>query len=277
MSLLVIPYPVIDPVALDLGYFSIRWYGLAYLSGLLLGWLYIKSLIRNAPLWQGGKAPFRAELVDDLLIWVAAGVVIGGRLGHVLFYKPAYYIQNPIEIPAMWHGGMAFHGGLLGSILAMWLFSKRHKINVLSVLDVAAAAVPIGIFFGRIANFINAEVFGRPTDVPWAMVFPGGGPAPRHPSQLYEGALEGIALFLILRYLTHSKLALRSPGLVGGTFMAGYGIARSICELFRAPDPTHALLIGPITPGMIYSLPMVLVGVYVIVWKIRQPANETTR
>ncbi len=273
MSLLVIPFPAIDPVALDFGFVSVRWYGLAYLSGLLLGWLYIKSLVRNAPLWRANTPPFAADLVDDLLIWVAAGVVLGGRLGHVIFYKPGFYIQHPMEIPAMWHGGMAFHGGLLGSILAMWLFSRRNKIAFLSVLDVTAAAVPIGIFFGRIANFINAEVFGRVSDVSWAMVFPGGGPAPRHPSQLYEGALEGLVLFLILRYMTHSRLALQRPGLVGGMFMAGYGIARSFCELFREPDPAHALLIGPLTPGMFYSMPMILVGVFFVVRQLRQPVN----
>ncbi|MCB1548622.1 MAG: prolipoprotein diacylglyceryl transferase, partial [Hyphomicrobiaceae bacterium] len=186
---LVIPYPAIDPIALQLGPISVKWYGIAYLAGLVLGWLYIKQLLRTERLWPSGKPALEADDIDDLLLWMTLGVVVGGRLGNVLLYHPGYYLKNPLEIFALWHGGMSFHGGLIGSVLAIWLFARRRKVATLTVGDLCAAAVPIGIFFGRIANFINAEIVGRPSNVPWAMVFPGAGPVPRHPSQLYEAGL----------------------------------------------------------------------------------------
>ena len=262
---LALPFPDIDPVALSLGPVSVKWYGLAYVAGLLLGWLYVKRLLASDHLWGTPGAPFKPDKTDDLLLWMTLGVVIGGRLGYVLFYDPKHYFANPLDIPQLWRGGMAFHGALLGSILVIYLFARRQKANPLSVLDVCAAATPIGLFFGRLANFINAELWGRPTDVPWAMVFPGAGPAARHPSQLYEAALEGLVLFLVLRWLTHSRLAFKRPGLVGGTFVAGYGLARSFCEFFREPDYGHALSIGPLTAGIAYSIPMIAVGA-VFIW-----------
>jgi phosphatidylglycerol:prolipoprotein diacylglycerol transferase len=264
MSLLSIPFPDINPVALELGPLAIKWYGLAYMAGLLLGWLYIKYLLGQDRLWPGGKAPFAPTKADDLLLYMTVGVLLGGRLGYVLFYEPRFFLTNPLQIPAVWNGGMAFHGALLGSIAAIVVFSRHVGALSWSVLDVCAAATPMGLFFGRLANFINGELWGRPSSVAWSMVFPHGGPVSRHPSQLYEALLEGLVLFIVLRWLTHSRLALRRPGLVGGTFMAGYGLARSFCEFFREPDPGHWLTLGPFTAGVFYSLPMILAGIYMI-------------
>jgi phosphatidylglycerol:prolipoprotein diacylglycerol transferase len=264
MGLLAIPFPPIDPVALRLGPLEVKWYGLAYMAGLLLGWLYIRHLLRRDRLWPGGQRPFEPERADDLLLYMTVGVLVGGRLGNVLFYEPAYYLRNPLEIPAVWKGGMAFHGGLIGSILAAILFARRTGASAWSVLDLSAAATPMGLLFGRLANFINAELWGRPSDVPWAMVFPGAGPEPRHPSQLYEAFFEGAALFAVLWWLTHHRLALRRPGTIAGTFLIGYGLARSFCEIFREPDAVHVLNIGPFTAGMLYSLPMIVAGILMV-------------
>ena len=253
--------PALDPVALNLGPISVKWYGLSYMFSLLFGWFYCRYLAKKQSLW-GGKSPLTAEHFDDLLIWVVLGVVLGGRLGYVLFYKPAFYMDNPGQIIATWNGGMSFHGGMLGSLLAIWIYSRRHNLPVLSVTDVAAAIAPLGFLLGRIANFINGELWGRVSDVPWAMVFPdpeAGGVA-RHPSQLYESALEGLFLLLVLRFLTHKKLALMKPGLVTGAAIAGYGLARIFVENFRQFEEGSGLMIGPLTPGMIYSVPMVLLG-----------------
>ncbi len=265
MNGLVIPYPAIDPVAFDLGPLSIKWYGIAYVIGLLLGWLYIKRLVGRADLWRDGKPPFQPPVADDLFVWVALGVVVGGRLGNVLLYDPGYYFQHPLEILQIWRGGMAFHGGLIGTIIAMWLFARYQAINPLSVMDAVATAVPFGLFFGRIANFINAEVIGSPTNMPWAMVFPGAGPLPRHPSQLYEALLEGLVLFLILRLLTHRFGSLKTPGMIGAAFLIGYGVFRIFCEMFKEDD-YRALLEGtPLTSGMAYSIPMIVAGI-VAIW-----------
>ncbi|MGI9524276.1 MAG: prolipoprotein diacylglyceryl transferase [Hyphomicrobiaceae bacterium] len=271
MHPLVLPFPNIDPVALDIGPFEIRWYGLAYMTGLLLGWLYIRQLVATPRLWPGGRAPFATQKSDDLLIYMAVGVVLGGRLGFVLFYEPGTYLSDPLEIFAIWKGGMAFHGALLGCGLAIWAFAKRNQSNVFSTMDACAAAVPIGLFFGRIANFINGELFGRPTNMPWAMVFPeavitddNGAAVPRHPSQLYEAAFEGLLLFIVLRLLSHRQGALQTPGIITGWFLLGYGAARSFCELFRQYDQQHALSVGGLTPGIAYSIPMILLGIWFI-------------
>jgi phosphatidylglycerol:prolipoprotein diacylglycerol transferase len=270
MSLLAIPFPEIDPVALRLGPIAVKWYGLAYMAGLLLGWLYVKHLLRQTRLWPNDKAPFTPNRADDLLLFMTVGVLVGGRLGNVLFYEPAYYFNNPLEIPAVWKGGMAFHGGLIGSIIAIVLFARRVGADAWSVLDVCAAATPIGLFSGRLANFINGELWGRPSSMPWAMVFPEAGPMPRHPSQLYEAALEGLVLFALLWWLAQTRLALRRPGVVAGTFLAGYAVARSVCELFREPD----FLLGPLSAGILYSLPMLAVGIWMIWWSGRRmPAS----
>lgn len=269
MSLFAISFPKIDPVAIALGPFVVKWYGLAYMAGLLLGWLYIRHLLTSTSLWRGGKPPFPAEKVDDLLLYMTLGVILGGRLGFVFLYEPGYYLSHPGEILAVWKGGMAFHGALVGCGVACWLFARSQGADPLSVMDLSAAAVPIGLFFGRLANFINGELYGRPTSVPWAMVFPEavavhdkGAQVPRHPSQLYEAALEGLALFLILRVLTHRLGALARPGMVTGTFLIGYGVFRSFCELFREPHMGHALNIGPLTAGQFYSGMMILLGFY---------------
>jgi phosphatidylglycerol:prolipoprotein diacylglycerol transferase len=273
MPFLAIPYPNIDPVALSLGPVSIKWYGLAYMAGLLLGWLYIRRLLARPGLWPQGTAPFTQRDTDDLLIYVAVGVLLGGRLGHVLFYDPLYYLQNPLNIVAVWRGGMAFHGGLIGSIVAIVLFARRVGANPWSVLDACAAAVPIGLFFGRLANFINGELWGRPASVPWAMVFPNpeAGGVERHPSQLYEAFFEGLVLFAVLWWLAHRMGALRRPGVVGGAFLLGYGLARSFCELFREPDPSHILTLGPLTAGIVYSIPMMVAGA----WVLREALRRT--
>ncbi len=272
MSLLALPFPNLDPVALQIGPFAIKWYGLAYLAGLLLGWLYIRRLLSQPKLWANDTPPFPPSKVDDLLLYITVGVVAGGRLGFVFFYEPAYYLAHPQDIIAVWKGGMAFHGAFVGCVLAIWIFGRRNGINPWSTGDLVTASVPIGLFFGRIANFINGELYGRPTTMPWGMVFPEARihypqiePTPRHPSQLYEAALEGLVLFIILRILTHHFGALKRPGLVSGVFIAGYAIGRSIAEeFFRQPHFGHAFNVGPLTVGTVYSIPMLIAGLVLI-------------
>ncbi len=257
-------FPNFDPVIFSIGPLALRWYSLAYIAGILLGWYYIRRLIATPKLWSESGAPMRAEHVDDLVVWVTLGIIIGGRLGHVLLYNPGYYLTHPIEILQVWNGGMSFHGGLLGTTLAMVLFARRNLIPLFTVGDVVAAAVPFGLFFGRIANFINGEIVGSPTTLPWGMIFPHVGPEPRHPAMLYEAALEGIALFLVLRFFTHARGALRLPGLTCGVFLAGYAVFRIFCELFKIVP--HRLIDPdlPITKGMVYSVPMLIAGLYFI-------------
>ena len=269
--MLVLPFPDLDPVAFAIGPVSVKWYGLAYMAGLLLGWYYIRRLVTTRHLWPFGKPPFDKGKADDLLLFMTVGVILGGRLGFVMLYEPGYFLANPWEIPAVWRGGMAFHGALIGCGLAICLFAWRNKTSALSAMDVCAAAVPLGLLFGRLANFINGELFGRPSDVPWAMVFPAARfeypaiePAPRHPSQLYEAALEGLLLFLVLRILTHSKGSLQMPGLTTGVFLIGYGCARSFSELFRQYDPGHIFSTYGLTPGIVYSVPMILLGIWFV-------------
>jgi phosphatidylglycerol:prolipoprotein diacylglycerol transferase len=278
-SLWVIPFPNIDPVAVHLGPFAIKWYGLAYLAGLLLGWLYIRRLLAEPQLWARDTPPFAVAKVDDLLLYITAGVVLGGRLGFILFYEPSYYLSNPEEIIAVWKGGMAFHGALVGCIVAIWFFAYRNNVSPWSTGDLVTAAVPIGLLFGRIANFVNGELWGRFTDVGWGMTFcnerikaayqgtcPAGELA-RHPSQLYEAALEGLVLFIVLRLMTHHFGALKRPGLVSGAFLIGYGLARSTAEFFRDPH----FMVGPFTAGQLYSLPMI-VGGLVLIWYTQRSA-----
>ncbi|MEO0618690.1 MAG: prolipoprotein diacylglyceryl transferase [Pseudomonadota bacterium] len=266
----VIPYPQIDPVALQIGPIALRWYGLAYMAGLLLGWLWVKNLLSNDALWHGvgaGTAPLEPDEADNLLFWMTLGVVVGGRLGFVFLYEPGYFLQNPLKTFAVWEGGMAFHGGVIGVALAIIGFARVRGVGALTIGDLVAAATPIGLFFGRIANFINAEVVGRVTDVPWAMRFrmPDGTNPPRHPSQLYEAFLEGIVLFAVIVYCTHRLKGLRWPGYVTGVFLIGYGLARIFVEFFREYDPTQTFTWGPyLTTGMVYSVPMVLIGYLIL-------------
>lgn len=259
-----LPFPDIDPVAIHIGPLAIRWYALAYIAGLLGGWTYLRWLVRRPP-----KA-MTVEQVDDLLVWVTLGVVLGGRLGYVLFYKPGYYLANPGDIVAVWQGGMSFHGGLLGVIIALFLFCRRHRLSIPAVGDVVACVTPLGLLFGRLANFINGELFGRPApDVPWAMVFPNGGPLPRHPSQLYEAALEGLVLLVVMHLLWRREALRLRPGFLGGAFLVGYGMARIIAELFREPDAHLGFLAGGVTMGQLLSLPMVLTGLALMAWARR--------
>lgn len=273
MSLFVLPFPTIDPVLISIGPFAVRWYALSYIAGIVLGWLYARALIRDQRLW-GGPAPMTVADFDDFVVWVTIGIILGGRIGYVLFYNPAYFLAHPLEIPKLWTGGMSFHGGFLGCVGAVILFAWRRGLPLLSLGDVTCAAGPIGLFLGRIANFINGELWGRPTDVPWAMVFPHAGPLPRHPSQLYEAALEGLVLFIVLGLLVR-RGALRRPGLLIGAFAIGYGIARSFCELFREPDVQIGYLWGGLTMGMVLNVPLVLAGVaFIAVALTRAPLRQ---
>jgi phosphatidylglycerol:prolipoprotein diacylglycerol transferase len=264
MPLLAIPFPAIDPVAISLGPIAIRWYALAYIVGLLLGWRYCLALAGRPPHLVGRQD------VDDFLVWATLGVVLGGRIGYVLFYKPGYYVFHPLEALYVWHGGMSFHGGALGVTIAILLFTRARKIMVFAFSDIISEAIPIGLFFGRIANLINGELFGRPTQVPWAMVFPNGGALPRHPSQLYEAFCEGILLFLLL-FVAERLGARQRPGIVTGVFLAGYAVARMSGELFREPDPQLGYLVFGTTMGQLLSVPLLIAGVAIILWAQRAP------
>jgi phosphatidylglycerol:prolipoprotein diacylglycerol transferase len=278
MPTFAIAFPMIDPVALQLGPLSIKWYGLAYVVGLLGGWWYARKLVANDALW-GGRARPKPEQLDDMLLFVALGVVLGGRLGFVLFYDLARYLARPQDIFAIWQGGMSFHGGLVGAAAGLWLFARRRGYPALALFDLNAIVAPIGLFLGRIANFINAELWGRPApDLPWAMVFPNAGPLPRHPSQLYEALAEGILLFILVAIVVRLG-ALKRPGLVAGIFGMGYAVARIVCEFFREPDAQLGFLFGAnvdalsggITMGMLLSLPLFLLGL-VLVLRARRAA-----
>jgi phosphatidylglycerol:prolipoprotein diacylglycerol transferase len=258
---LTIAFPVFDPIAIAIGPIAIRWYALAYIGGIVLGWLYARKIIRSERLW-GGKAPFTVLDFDDFILWVTLGIILGGRTGYVLFYNLGFFTQHPTEIFKLWTGGMSFHGGFLGCVIAVLLFGWKRKISVLSLGDVTCAVGPIGLLLGRLANFINSELWGRTADasVPWRMVFPNGGPLPRHPSQLYEAGLEGVVLFIVLALLIRGG-ALKRPGLIIGAFAALYGVARIISEFFREPDPQLGFLWGGLTMGMILSVPMIIAGI----------------
>src|SRR5882672_8115608 len=269
MPFLTLPFPAFDPVLVTIGPFSIRWYALAYIVGILLGWVYARMLIRNQRYW-GGPAPLTLIDFDDFVLWVTLGIILGGRTGYVLFYNPMHFLEHPIEAVELWKGGMSFHGGFVGCVLAVVLFARRRGISILSLGDLTCATGTIGLFLGRIANFINGELFGRATDVPWAMVFPGGGPLPRHPSQLYEAACEGILLFLVLLAAERAG-ARRYPGIITGLFLAGYAMARMSGELFRQPDVQLGFLMFGTTMGQLLSIPLLVVGIVLILWARRQP------
>lgn len=258
MPVFAIPFPAIDPVLVEIGPLAVRWYALAYIVGLIGGWFLARRLVVNDALWGRIARPSLASL-DDLLVYAAFGVIIGGRLGYVLVYNLPFYLANPLEIPAVWKGGMSFHGGLAGAAFAIWLFARRHKLSTLTVADICAAVVPVGILLARIANFIKPELWGRVTDAPWGVIFPDAGPLPRHPSQLYEAALEGAVLFVVLMIAVRMG-ALKRPGLVTGLFGIGYGVARIACEFFREPDPQLGFLFRQATMGMLLSLPLIAIG-----------------
>jgi phosphatidylglycerol:prolipoprotein diacylglycerol transferase len=289
MVLATLPYPQFDPVLVQLGPFAVRWYALAYIFGLLLGWGGILLLLRRKLLWAAppynGKPPATEDQIGDLVVWMTFGVILGGRLGWDLIYGvvlcsvspyadfcrglPIEFVTNPIKIVAAWEGGMSFHGGLLGVIIAMAWFCRRQKLNFLSIADLVALVAPIGLFFGRLANFVNDELWGRVTNVPWAMVFPRGGPVPRHPSQLYEAGMEGVALFIILQICLGLGLH-RRPGLLAAIFMLGYGVFRFVSEFFREPD---APFLGPVSMGMALSIPIWLAAGALLVISLKAPAR----
>jgi phosphatidylglycerol:prolipoprotein diacylglycerol transferase len=271
----VLPFAAFDPVLVSIGPLVIRWYALAYIFGILLGWWYARLLIQKERLW-GGKPPLSTLDYDDFVLWVTFGIILGGRIGYVLFYNLPYFASHPWEAIQLWHGGMSFHGGFAGCVLAVVLFARKRHIPVLSLGDLTCAAGPIGLFLGRIANFINGELWGRPTDVSWAMVFPTGGPLPRHPSQLYEATLEGIVLFVALALLIRGG-ALKRPGLIVGCFAVGYALARSFSELFREPDVQLGFLWGGLTMGMLLSIPLLLAGIAFIVYALKRPPLQETQ
>ena len=277
MPFLTIAFPVFDPIAIAIGPIAIRWYALAYIGGIVLGWIYARALITNERLW-GGPAPITLPQIDDFILWVTLGIILGGRTGYVLFYNLAFFIEHPAEIFELWKGGMSFHGGFLGCVAAVILFCRKHHIPILSLGDISTAVGPIGLFLGRLANFINSELWGRPADpsLPWAIVFPNGGPLPRHPSQLYEAGLEGIVLFAILAVMVRFG-ALKRPGLILGSFIGFYGLARVTGEFFREPDPQLGFLLGDLTMGMLLSIPMIIAGAILVVvaWRRENPKRPS--
>jgi phosphatidylglycerol:prolipoprotein diacylglycerol transferase len=281
--MLALPFPAFDPAlfTLDLGVvsFSLRWYALAYIAGLGLGWLLVRALMRRPRLWPGDAAPMTPDQPEDLLTWMALGVILGGRLGFVLFYQPEYYLANPLQALAIWRGGMSFHGGFLGVVMAVAIWARRNGAPALSVGDAVALAAPPGLLFGRLANFVNAELWGRPTDVPWAFVFPTAGAQPRHPSQLYEAVLEGLVLGAVMLWLALARGWLKTPGAMIGVFLTGYGLARAFVENFRQGDLQfvsadnpfgHIVRFGAgpdawgLTMGQLLSLPMAALGLAIL-------------
>jgi phosphatidylglycerol:prolipoprotein diacylglycerol transferase len=264
----VLPFPAIDPVLVHIGPFAVRWYALGYIVGIIGGWFYARAIIAAPRLW-GGPAPLTVAQFDDFVVWATLGIILGGRIGYVLFYNLPHFIAHPIEIFELWTGGMSFHGGVVGVIVAIVVYTYQRGIPTLSLGDITTAVAPIGIFLVRLANFINGELWGRPTDVPWAIVFPNGGPISRHPSQLYEATLEGLVLLLVLGVLVQ-RGALKRPGLVTSAASLGYGIARTICEFFREPDPQLGFLWGGLTMGMLLSIPLIVAGIVGLVLILRR-------
>ncbi|GKS58430.1 prolipoprotein diacylglyceryl transferase [Nitrospira sp.] len=251
-----LPYPDISPVIVQIGPLALRWYGLMYLIGLTVAYVLIKRRVERHQLG------LTQEQVYDMVVFAALGVFLGGRLGYVLFYNLSYYLEHPVKIVAVWEGGMSFHGGLLGVIVALVVFARRVGVSVYTVADLAAAVTPVGLGFGRLGNFINGELFGRPSDVPWCMVFPSGGPVCRHPSQLYEAMLEGLVLFTVLWTINRRPTP---PGTILWSFLAGYGICRVIVEFFREPDAQMGVFLGGISMGQLLSAPMILIGAIMLI------------
>jgi phosphatidylglycerol:prolipoprotein diacylglycerol transferase len=285
MPLSVLPFPQFDPILVSIGPFAIRWYALAYIFGILLGWFYARAIIGDERLW-GGPAPMRVLDFDDFVLWVTLGIILGGRTGYVLFYNLPHFAAHPLEMFEVWKGGMSFHGGFLGCVIAVVLFARARGVPFLSLGDITCAVGPIGLFLGRLANFVNGELWGRPTDVPWAVVFCNpiiesmnngrcpAGPLPRHPSQLYEAALEGLVLLALLAVLIRMG-GLKRRGLTIGVFAVGYAVARSICELFRQPDVQLGFLWGGLTMGILLNIPLLLAGFAFIVAAFRRkPAGQ---
>ncbi len=279
-----IPFPDLSPNLITLPLFgmefALRWYALSYIVGLVLAWRISLAAVRRVHLWPANTPPMNAQQIEELMTWIILGVILGGRLGFVLFYQPAYYLANPVDILKVWQGGMAFHGGFLGVVVAGWVFTARHAIPRLQAADCIALGVPVGLMLGRIANFINAELWGRPTEMPWGVIFPGDmaqdcpgviGLCARHPSQLYEAALEGAVLLGLMLWLAFRRDALKVPGRITGVFLLGYGLARYVVEWFRQADPQFITADNPLgwvipgfTMGQLLSLPMAVVGLWLL-------------
>jgi len=266
-------FPNIDPVALAIGPLQIRWYALAYLAGILLGWAYAFYIVKKDE--AKGLRPNRAD-IDDYLPFAVLGIILGGRLGYILFYQPAYYFAHPLEMLHIWNGGMSFHGGILGVVISVIAYTRIRKIPTLRLGDLFAVCCTIGLCFGRLANFINGELYGRTTNAAWGMVFPGGGDLPRHPSQLYEAALEGVLLFIILSLMIHKESIRNRPGIVIGTFMIGYGLARMFVENFREPDWYLGFVAGTFTMGQLLCMPMILIGAGFITYALKRGHGTNT-
>lgn len=267
ISALLLPFPQFDPIAIHLGPFGIHWYALAYIVSLLGGWMIARRLVRLAPVVA------TREQVDDFASWAVLGVVLGGRLGYVLFYKPGFYLTHPLQILHVWQGGMSFHGGALGVIVALIWFARTQRLSLLAFADRITAIVPLGLGIGRCANFVNGELWGRPAspDLPWAMVFPTGGPVPRHPSELYEALTEGLLLLCVLLWAVSRPWVRLRPGFGSGLFLFGYAVARSFCELFREPDSFIGFLPFGTTMGQLLCIPMAIAGIALMVYGVRHP------
>jgi phosphatidylglycerol:prolipoprotein diacylglycerol transferase len=253
-----IPFPAIDPVIVEIGPFALRWYAMAYVVGLLLGWSMVRALVRRAP------AGIALKDVDDFLTWATIGVIVGGRVGYVLVYNLPHFLDDPLEMLAVWRGGMSFHGGLAGVLIALVAFARARRLDLLALADRVAVVTPIGLLLGRLANFVNGELYGRVTNAPWGMVFPNGGPLPRHPSQLYEAALEGVVLLAVMLALWHATRLRERPGRLTGVFLIGYALARALIETVREPDAQLGAILGPLTMGQLLSLPLALGGLYLL-------------
>ena len=277
--------------------FALRWYALAYIAGILIAWYLAARAVKRPALWPNETAPMTPRQVEDLVTWIILGVILGGRLGHVLFYQPSVYLENPAQILRIWEGGMAFHGGLLGVVVATWLYARAQNIDKLQIADLVAHTVAPGLLLGRLANFVNAELWGRATDLPWGVAFPGraaqdcgqalGEICARHPSQLYEAAMEGLILGALILWMVYRRNAFHAPGRILGTFLAGYGIARFIVEFFRQPDAQFISEGNPLglawqiggyglTQGQALSVPMIALGLWFIL-RARHAATAEAR
>ena len=263
-----------DPVLIDLGFFQIRWYSTAYILGILIGWIYANRIIKSTTNNQYNFKQIATEQFDDLIIYLVIGIILGGRLGYVIFYNLDYYSQNLLEIFKLWQGGMSFHGGLLGVVISIFIFSKKTQINFFKFSDIISCAAPIGILLGRIANFINGELYGKITTFSWGVIFPNGGNMPRHPSQLYEAVLEGVFLFLIINYLALKKKFLYRTGYISGIFLILYSILRILSEIFREPDIHIGLLFNYFSTGTLLSLTTIIFGLFIILFIKKNERNN---